>query len=403
MSPELRPGTPAEAGMSDERVRHVVDLARGWVDEGVHPALVVLVARKGVVVIHEAFGRLTPADDSPPQELDTIFPLMSLTKPITATAAMILVEDGLLGLNRPVWWYLPEFAGEGKDVVMVHHLLTHTSGMRDEDVEAHAESQRGRVGVPACTDANQHPLIHEYLHLRWGAPQWKPPGVEMYYCNHGYNLVGEIVRRVSGRSLADFARDRIFEPLGMVDTHCASGEDAWRRVVKRGENGLSAWIDGRDWHAPWGAGGAFSTATHMAAFAQMFLNGGCNGGARVLSPWSVAEMTRNQIPGIGTQYEDFVSPEACWGLGWSLRGSKNNLGYGETPRSGDAFCHGGLGGVFLWADPVHQIVGVYFAVQSAGGVPEGAAVPESLEDWYGYELYGRTDLFVNAVTAAVLP
>src|SRR5438128_8658029 len=121
---KLRPGTPEEAGMSAQRVRHVAALAEGWVAEGVTPALVVLVARRGVIVLHEAFGRLTPDPDSPPLQRDSIYPLTSITKPITATAAMILMEEGLLGLSRPVSEYIPEFTGEGKDAVMVHHLVT---------------------------------------------------------------------------------------------------------------------------------------------------------------------------------------------------------------------------------------------------------------------------------------
>ena len=101
--------------MSAQRVEHVVNLAKGWVDGGVTPALVILVARRGVVVAHEAFGNLTPEPDSSPLAHDTIFPLASLAKPITATATMILVEDGLLGLNRPVSEYIPEFVGEGQN------------------------------------------------------------------------------------------------------------------------------------------------------------------------------------------------------------------------------------------------------------------------------------------------
>ena len=131
---QLRPGEPEEVGMSARRVRHVGQLAAGWVAQGITSALVILVARRGVVVLHEAFGRLTPDDNAPPVKRDTIYPLSSLTKPITATAAMLLVEDGLLGLQRPVSEYLPEFSGEGKQAVRVHHLLTHTSGLRDEDV-----------------------------------------------------------------------------------------------------------------------------------------------------------------------------------------------------------------------------------------------------------------------------
>src|ERR671930_1320141 len=145
---QLRPGEPEEVGMSAQRVRHVGQLAAGWVAQGITSALVILVARRGVVVLHEAFGRLTPDDDAPPVKRDTIYPLSSLTKPITATAAMLLVEDGLLGLQRPVSDYLPEFSGAGKQAVMVHHVLTHTSGLRDADVFLHAETKRSTANVP---------------------------------------------------------------------------------------------------------------------------------------------------------------------------------------------------------------------------------------------------------------
>src|SRR5205809_729885 len=106
---KLRAGSPEEAGMSASRIRQAVSLAESWVAQGITPALVILAARRGVIVLHEAFGRLTPEPDSPPVQRDTIFPLASISKPIAATAAMILVEDGLLGLNRPVSDYVPEF------------------------------------------------------------------------------------------------------------------------------------------------------------------------------------------------------------------------------------------------------------------------------------------------------
>jgi CubicO group peptidase (beta-lactamase class C family) len=372
---KLRPGNPEEVGMSAQRVQHVVDLAGGWVAQGITPALVVLVARRGVIVIHEAFGRLTPEEDSPPLRLDTIFPLASLTKPITATAAMILVEDGLLGLNRPVSWYIPEFVGEGKDAVMVHHLLTHTSGLRDEDVDAYAE-KKGTVEIPP-PDETQHPRVNEYLFLRYDAPLWKPPGTEMSYCNYGYELVGEIVRRVSGRSLDDFARERIFEPLGMKDTCYIVPDSVRQRVVRRSEAGPIAeprWLQ----ETPTARGGVFSTAMDMAIFGQMFLNCGIYGDTRILSPASVAEVTRNQIPGVGARHGNEFFPEASWGFGWNIHGSKMDKGTLHSPK---AFCHVGAGGVFLWVDPVYEIVGVYFSVMFSGS---------------------RVDLFMNSVTAAVV-
>src|SRR5215470_11969424 len=110
----LREGTPAEAGMSSARVQHVAQVAQSWVEhEGVR-ALVVAVARHGILVLHEAFGTRAPEPDSPPATLDSIFDLQTVGKAITATAIMLLVDDGLLGLNRPVAEYIPEFIGEDK-------------------------------------------------------------------------------------------------------------------------------------------------------------------------------------------------------------------------------------------------------------------------------------------------
>src|SRR5262245_53811234 len=101
--------------MSPERVARLPRLCAGWVVQGLTPALQVAVARRGVLVLHEAWGRLGPEPDAPPLGVDSIFAIASLTKPITAAAVLCLVEDGLLGLNRPVQEYVPEFAGEGKE------------------------------------------------------------------------------------------------------------------------------------------------------------------------------------------------------------------------------------------------------------------------------------------------
>ena len=383
MNLKLRLGTPQEVGISPLRVRQFVDLAAGWVAEGITPALVILVARRGVVVVHEALGRLGPERDAPPLELDTIFPLASLTKPITATAIMILVEEGLLGLNRPVSWYIPEFTGEGKDRVMVHHLLTHTSGLRDEEVNAHAEVKKGTVEIPSPNET-QHPRVNERLFLGYDAPLWKPPGTEMSYCNYGYHLLGEIVRRVSGRSLADFCRERIFQPLGMVDTWYVVPDSVEHRIVRRSTDAPGAeWYNSRELQeTPWGDWGVFSTAMDMAIFGQMFLNRGAYGDARVLSPASVAEMTRNQIPGLSAWSGDEFFPEASWGFGWNVRGVKKSR-YRGTLHSQKTFGHGGAGGVLLWVDPVYEIVGVWFSVQ----------IEESC--W-------SRDLFMDAVTTAAV-
>lgn len=392
----LRPGTPEEAGMSALQVRKVAALSESWVAQGLTPALVVLVARRGVIVLHEAFGRLTPELDSPSLLRDAIFPLASLTKPITATAIMLLVEEGLVGLNRPVADYLPEFAGEGKQEVMVHHLLTHTSGLKDEEVSAHVAKKKEAAEIPP-PEETQHRRVHEYLvtvreylFRRYDAPLWKPPGVEMSYCNYGYELLGEIVRRVSGRSLADFARDRVSQPLGMKDTEYIVSEAMRPRIVRRPPDApIAAISETREWQeTPWGGSGVYSTAMDMATFGQMFLNRGVYGDIRILSPTSVAEMTRNQIPGISARRGGEFFPEASWGLGWDIHENKKAVHYDGTLNSPSAFAHGGGSGVYLWVDPVYDLVGAWFAI--------------ALElNPYGRPKWGH-DLFVNAVTAAVV-
>ena len=389
----LQAGTPGEVGMSASRLQGVIQRAEGWVAQGITSALVLLVARRGVIVLHQAFGRLTSDSDASPVQLDTIYPITSLTKPITATAVMALVEDGLLSLQRPVSDYIAEFVGEGKQAVMVHHLLTHTSGLRDEDVLAHAMKKKDSVSVPRAEET-QHPWINESLWLRYDAPLWRAPGVEMCYSNFGYNLLGEIVRRVGGQSLAKLARDRIFEPLGMKDTFYAVPESVRHRIVRRPADApyavgvVGPGLGTREHEElPWASGGVYSTAVDMATFAQMFLSRGSYGDARILSPASVSEMTRNQIPGIGSRFGDEFFPEASWGLGWGIRGDKKALRYGSL-HSPQTFSHQGAGGAFFWVDPVYDLVGVYFSVV--------LEMIDSLRSKTGF------DLFMNAVTAAVV-
>jgi len=395
----LRSGDPDEVGMSAPPLRRAAQLAERVVTRGVHSALAVLVARKGVVVLAQASGRLTPDPDSPPLTLDAIFPINSLTKPITATAVMILVEDGLLGLNRPVREYIPEFVGAGKDAVMVHHLLTHTSGLNDDDALAHAAANPGRIEPPPAPPG-VHPLIQKRLAFSYDASLWKEPGAEMSYSGFGYDLLGEIVRRVSGATLAEFAAERIFSPLGMKDTYYGLPESLVDRMVVRpssapfatdGTNVLG-WptmgLNGQLRREAQSAGvGAYSTAPDTAVFAQTFLNGGAFGNTRILGPVAVSEMIRNQVPGVSARYGSQYFPEASWGIGWDILGDKRcRYEYGslQSPRT---FGHEGSGGVYLMVDPTYDLIWIYF-----GTVLE--LINGEFKKW-------EVDLFTNAVLAAV--
>jgi len=383
---KLTKGKPNDVGMSSEGITRVKGLARNWVDEGITSALVILAARKGVIVLHEAYGKLSPKPDSAPLLLDTIFPLDSITKPVTATAAMILVEDGLLGLNRPVSEYLPEFSGEGKEVVLVHHLITHTAGLNDDEIVKHMDEIRGSVEI-SIPEWENHPITHEELILGISAPLWNPPGGVMYYSNFGFRMLGEIIQRVSRQSLASFSREKIFKPLEMKDTSFGLEESLEPRVVRRQDNSSENEVE--IWRRRGTATeGCFSTAYDLAVFGQMLLNGGRYGNIRILSPASVSEMTRNQLVGIQANFLNEVFPEAGWGFGWSVKGNKKSKAYAEPLQSSQTFSHGGGSGVFIWVDPVTELVGVYFSVDLGFEYKTG-------HDW-------NADLFVNAVTASII-
>lgn len=394
MALTLAPGSPENAGVSSSRIHHVADLVRGWVGEGVVQCMAVLVARRGVVVLHEAAGRLTPDADSPSAPLDAIFEIASITKVLTATALMTLVDDGLVGLNRPVSTYIPEFQGEGKDAVLVRHLLTHTSGLRAEDYEKYAKETRDRVQIPPAP-STQHPLFHEYLFRRYGAPLWKRPGEEMSYANLNLELVADIVCRVTGQSLDRFAHDRLFRPLGMRDTfYCRADVPRHRRVIEPPSPGPhpSWWNEGMLSETErfyMGANFAWSTVYDIAVFLQMFLNRGAYGETRVLSPASVAAMTRNQIPGVRSVFFDQVFPEAGWGFGWSIHANK--IGWQGGLQSVSAFGHLGAGGLECWADPTHEMLVVDFSVNRMAEY----TTMEWAKHW-------RNDLLSDAVTASIV-
>jgi CubicO group peptidase (beta-lactamase class C family) len=383
---KLKVGSPEEAGVSPTRCKKIYERAEGWVEDGIHPALVILAARRGIVFLHEAFGRLGPEHDAQELKLDAIFPLASHTKQITATAVMILVEDGLLGLNRPVVDYIPEFVGEDKDLVLIRHLLTHTSGLSDDYVLEELKN----LGVE-CDDhfparwISQN--LDEYVNTIIGIPLWKLPDTEMQYADSNFDLLGDVIQRVSGIGLEDFTSQRIFIPLEMKDTYLVVPDDVKTRVIRRSKS--VPWYEGALalLKTPLGCGGAYSTAYDMAIFGQMLLNGGTYGDTRILSHASVTAMTRNQIPGISAQFLDRRFPEASWGYGWSVTSEYKGQCYGEAMLSSSSVSHGGAGGIMQWVDLGQDVVGIYFSV-----------LTEMLE---GDRKKWCADLFMNMVSASI--
>lgn len=357
----LRIGTAGEAGMCPGRLEHLGNALRGWMARSCQTAVVAVVARRGVVVLQEALGSLQPEPGSAPVQPDTVSAVASIAKPVTATAAMILVEEGRLGLNIPVSFYVPEFSGEGKDAITVLHLLTHASGLRDQELNEHAKKAEETAVLPE-PESTQHPQIAKYFALRSSAPLWKLPGQEMSYCNYGYNLLGEVVRRVSGSSFVDFTRKRILEPIGMMGTSWCLADSRAHKAALPVEPVVRQWAE--DWRRiPWPSASLFTTGHDLAVFGQLFLNGGAYGPARILSPATAAAMTRNQIPGVGAHWGDEFFQEACWGLGWGVWEGRKGTPWGGALATRRAFGHVGAGGNLLFVDPGHEIVIVYLAAQ----------------------------------------
>ncbi len=377
--------------MSSQRMRQVVTASREWAAKRNQQATVMIARRRGGVVLQEAFGTVAPQPDSAPATVDTLFPLASLTKPITATAAMILVEEGRLGLHFPVSFYISEFSGDGKDAVTAFHLLTHTSGLRDEDVHTFAQRRRARRKAQSGGQPGL-PQIAVELADCYGAPLWKRPGEEMSYCNFGYDLLGDLVQRVSGTPLPSFVAARIFQPLGMKDSFYGLPDELASRTATREAGDLRSWFDSNEHrHTPWASGCAFSTARDLAVLGQAFLNQGSYGDARILAAPTVQAMTSNQIPGIGARNEWRLFREASWGLGWVVNcRTKNDPAFGECLLSARAFGHGGAGGIYLWVDPALDLVAVYLNVHPAH------TEKDVREDYYG------ASLFINSVVGSIV-
>lgn len=393
---EVTYGTPEEAGMDPGRIAQLHERAASWVDGHRMRSGVLLAARRGRIVFHEAYGPLRSDAASPPLETDSVFAINSITKVIIATAAMVLVEDGKLGLNRPVREYLPELCGEGSDDIEVQHLLTHTSGLDEDETWERTGRLFQNYDKPLeSEDGKAHPFIAEFLDHVWDMKPQFLPGSQMSYSNINFALLAEVARRVCGGSLERFIGERIFAPLGMVDSSITRDEKKADRQVRRGDGVPFGTVAGKpmagnegDWFqsAPWGIVGVSTTALDLARFGQMYLERGSLDGNRVLSPASVREMTRNQIPGI--KADIFGTPlEASWGLGWMVQGDfRWRWGSGTLTPKG-TFYHTGAGGHLLWIDPVNEIVGVYLSV--------------CLDiDMEIVEPHMPSDLFQNMVTAA---
>ncbi len=301
------------------------------IEQGRLPGAVLIVGHNGHVVYRKAYGRraLVPRPES--MTVDTIFDCASLTKVVATTPSLMkLFEEGKFRLNDKVTDYIPEFQG-GHSSITLRNLFTHFSGLPG-DVPLDYPWSGYETGI----------------HLAETVTPVSPPGVRFRYSDINFNLLAEIVHRLSGQMLADYARDHIFKPVGMIDTMFQPPASLVPRIapteqLEKDEPPLRGVVHdptARRMGGVAGDAGMFSTADDLARFCQMMLNGGEIDGVRIFSPMTVEKFTEPQSP---------PDQPILRGLGWDID-SPYSSNRGELFPIG-SYGHTGFTGTSIWIDP----------------------------------------------------
>ena len=377
---------PEDVGMSSQGLARIGSVMKKEVADGSFRGAVVMVARKGKLVYHEAFGMQTPAT---PMSEDSIFRIYSMTKPLVSVAAMMLVEEGKLQLTDPVAKYLPGFdklqvSVATKDAsgnttyslvpaeraMTVQDLLRHTAGLAYGEITQNAPVKEGleKAGVYSKDlDYEARGMTPaEQIERMAKVPLAFQPGTTWQY-SLAVDMLGRVVEVASGKRLADFLEERLFKPLRMVDSGFwvppakmprLAETLAKDRFADRGFPLID--VSSVPKNDSGGAGGV-STASDYLRFSQMLLNGGTIDGTRVLSRTTVRLMSSDSLG-------NFIVPTPIQ-PGEVLLGTKGyTFGLGFTVRQGDGvagvagsageFMWGGYAGTFFWVDPKEQVVAV---------------------------------------------
>ncbi len=316
--------------------------------EHLHPGAQVCVMRRGEVVVDWAIGEARPGIG---MTVDHILPWMSCTKPVVATAVMRCVERGLLRLGDPVAKHIPEFGVQGKEGITIWHLLTHTAGLRAAGGD--------------LSGGSWEEVIERICAAR-PEPNWVAGERAGYHVGSSWFVLGELVKRVTGRGIEAYVGEEIFRPLGMGDCRLSIcvGEDERlgdrlaMSYVTDGSAMNPRPIDVEELSKVKPGGSGMGPARELARFYQMLLNGGDLDGARVLDLETVREMTRPQRGGMRDETFGRVMD---WGLGVMVNNAhltpveRLPYNFGRGASSG-AFGHGGAQCCIAFVDPSKELV-----------------------------------------------
>ena len=373
--------SPAAAGFSVDRLRRIDALLQGYVDRDEIAGMVGTIARKGQTAYFQKFGWMDREARLPMRD-DTIFMIMSMTKPITSVALMMLYDEGAFHLNMPIATFLPEFKDtrvfvrdvdgkleleDLKGPITFRHLFTHTAGLSygwnpldpiDKAYQADPVLRTffdlGSTNREVCAALARQPLAFQ-------------PGTRWRY-SMAVDVLGGLVEVISGAPLDVFLEERLFKPLGMTDTAFhVPAEKAARVATVYGHPAPDSALVRRDQIKPRtappvtksGGGGLASTIFDYSRFAQMLVNGGVLDGARILSPRTVALFSRNQTPAAALPY-GFVERDLYHaGYGYSL-GTRVLMDPAASGIDGSVgeFGWDGAFATYFWVDPVESLYGV---------------------------------------------
>lgn len=390
-SPQLTEAAPESVGISAERLARIDQMCAEEVQKGNLPGIVSLVARNGKIVHWKAYG-MANVQEGKALKRDDIFRIASQTKAITATAVMMLWEQGKFKLDDPISQYIPEFKNPqvlksfnekdssyttepAKSEITIRHLITHTSGigygMIDQDERMKKLFAKAGI-IDAFTTENV--TIAQNIKKLAKLPLHFNPG-EKYVYSEGLDVLGYFIEIVSGMPFDQFLKTHIFDPLGMADTRFYQPESkASRLVAVQHKNKSGQWekfpaslfdadypIRGAKAFFAGGAG-LSSTAKDYAIFLQMYLNGGEYNGIRLLSRTTVDVIMSNQIGNIWGE-----KPDKVYGLAFSVVTAKGE-GKGEMSSEG-TFEWGGYFNTQYFADPKEKLIGILMK-QTQGDVKD---------------------------------
>jgi CubicO group peptidase (beta-lactamase class C family) len=370
---------PETVGMSSKRLERVHAFIQDYIDTNQIAGAVTLVARKGKVVHFEAQG-WRYKEENALMDKDAIFSLMSMTKPIVSTALMMLWEDGKFMLDDPISKWLPSYANKqvldavsGQRVpahpVTVRNILTHTSGLSLEP------GPRPKTLLEEIEKSAPRPLAFQ-------------PGDRWQY-GSSTDFVAALVEKISGMTVDEYVRQRIFEPLGIRDTYYNIPKDKVNRVAavyRPDKDGKITLSRKPEFHEPTtyfpGVAGLNGTAADYFRFSQMILNGGEYDGHRLLGRMTVDMMISNQIGAGKLVY--IRGAGYGFGLGFAVLTDPSKSPDALSPGT---FTWGGADGTLFWIDPVEELIGImmiqinpysHFNIRPLFSVVVSQAVTESL-------------------------